>query len=316
MRLLLSLFLLAPLGIPALILLANLARSGHRWPDILVQFTAPALVGTVLLAIGYLVIRRRFHMIAAAIVGIGLLAVVWPQWAPEGERPAPDAPVIRVYSANVWIRNADIEAIRRSIEAADPDVVMLIELGAEARLHTDQLLEGYPYRTETRSSGERLERAVIAARFPITEFGRRADGLHAIMARGDTPIGPMTFIVTHLTRPWPFEYQYGQISQVEALTARVGPLDGPVLIAGDFNSVTTGRIGRMIRADMDLVAAPGWPGTWPSQLPSPLGMTIDQVYVTRDLAVRSRRLGDPNGSDHRPVVTEIGMAPSAGAEIF
>ena len=35
----------------ALILLANLVRSGHRWLDILVQFTAPALVGTVLLAV-------------------------------------------------------------------------------------------------------------------------------------------------------------------------------------------------------------------------------------------------------------------------
>jgi endonuclease/exonuclease/phosphatase (EEP) superfamily protein YafD len=316
MRLLLSLFLLAPLGVPALILLANLARSGHRWPDILVQFTAPALVGTVLLAIGYLVIRRHLHMIAAALVGLGLLAVVWPQWAPEGERPSPGAPVIRVYSANVWIRNPDVAAIRRSIEAADADIVMLIELGPEARDHMDDLLEGYPYRTETRSSGERLERAVIAARFPISEFGRRADGLHAIMATGETPLGPMTFIVTHLTRPWPFEYQYGQISQVESLTERVAPLDGPVLIAGDFNSVTAGRIGRMIRTDMDLVAAPGWPGTWPSQAPSPLGMTIDQVYVTRDLAVRSRRLGEPNGSDHRPVITEIGLAPSGQAEIF
>ena len=316
MRLLLSLLLLAPLGAPALILLANLVRSGHRWPDILVQFTAPALVGTVLLTIGYLVIRRRFHMIAAALVGFGLLAAVWPQWAPEGERPAPGSTVIRVYSANVWIRNADIAAMRRSIEAADPDVILLIELGPEAREGFDELLEGYPYRTETRTSGDRLERAVIAARFPIAEFGRRADGLHAVMARGETPIGPMTFIVTHLTRPWPFEYQYGQISQVEALTERVSALDGPVLIAGDFNSVTTGRIGRMIRRDMDLIAAPGWPGTWPSQAPSPFGMTIDQVYVTRDLAVRSRRLGEPNGSDHRPVITEIGVAPSSQTEIF
>ena len=302
MRFLISLVLLAPLGFPALVLLANLARSGHRWPDILVQFTAPALVGTVLLAIGYLVIRQRLHLIASALVGAGLLIAVWPQWAPEGERPAPGSPVIRVYSANVWIQNADTAAIRRSIEAADPDIIMLIELGPEAREGIDEILAGYPYRTETRTNGDRLERAVIAARFPIEEFGRRADGLHAVMAGAETPLGPMTFIVTHLTRPWPYEYQYGQISQVEALTERVSTLDGPVLIAGDFNSVTTGRIGRMIRRNMDLVAAPGWPGTWPSQVPSPLGMTIDQVDVTRDRAVRSRSLlsGGPETGDDAP----------------
>ena len=103
-------------------------------------------------------------------------------------------------------------------------------------------------------------------------------------------------------------------------TRLVGKARGPIFVNPFAEPGTedglTGRIGRMIRTDMDLVAAPGWPGTWPSQAPSPLGMTIDQVYVTRDLAVRSRRLGEPNGSDHRPVITEIGVAPSADREIF
>ncbi len=309
MKFLFGLFLLVPLGAPALILLAAILRSGHRWADILAQFVAPALVGTVILLIAYVLLRQRLNQVLAGLVAAGLLIAAWPQWAPEGGRPEPGAPVIRVYSANVWIRNTDVTAMRRSIEAADPDVIMLIELGPEARAQSDMLLAGYPYRSETAGVGDRLERAVIAARFPIEEFGRRADGLHAIMVRGETPLGPMTFVVTHLTRPWPFQYQYGQISQVEALTARVAPLDGPVVIAGDFNSVTTGRIGQMIRTDMALNAAPGWPGTWPSQLPGPGRITIDQVYVTRDLAIRDRRLGQRTGSDHMPVITEIGLAP-------
>jgi endonuclease/exonuclease/phosphatase (EEP) superfamily protein YafD len=37
-------------------------------------------------------------------------------------------------------------------------------------------------------------------------------------------------------------------------------------------------------------------------------MTIDQVYRTPDLALVSRKLGRPTGSDHRPVVTEITRA--------
>lgn len=309
MKFLFGLFLLIPLAAPAAILLAGLASSQHRWADILVQFAAPALVGTAILLVAYLLLRQRLNQLLATVVAIGLLWVVWPQWAPQGGRPAPEAPVIRVYSANVWIRNQDIEAMRRSIEAADPDVIMLIEMGPATRDQIDTLLAGYPYRSEPADQGDVLNRAIIAARFPISEFGRRPDGLHAVMARGETPLGPMTFIVTHLTRPWPFETQEGQITQVESLTARVTPLDGPVVIAGDFNSVTTGRIGRMIRADMDLNAAPGWPGTWPSQLPGPARITIDQVYITRDLAIRERRLGHRNGSDHMPVITEIGLAP-------
>ena len=51
------------------------------------------------------------------------------------------------------------------------------------------------------------------------------------------------------------------------------------------------------------IPAPGWPGTWPEALPSPLGITIDQVYRSPDLALVGRELGPPTGSDHRPVVT-------------
>lgn len=314
MKFLFGLLMLAPLGAPGLILLACLMDSDHRWADLLAQFAAPALVSAGVLLVTYLLLRQRLNQLLAGMVGLGLLVVVWPQWAPEGPRPEPEAPVIRVYSANVWIRNTDVEAMRRSIEDADPDVVMLIELGPEARSQADALLAGYPYRSETAGVGDRLERAVIAARFPIEEFGRTPDGLHAIMVRGGTPLGPMTFIVTHLTRPWPFWPQEGQIRQVEALTNRVSTLDSPAVIGGDFNSVTTGRIGQMIRNDMDLNAAPGWPGSWPSSLPGPARITIDQVYVTRELAVRSRRLGRPNGSDHLPIITEIGLAPVAASE--
>ena len=64
----------------------------------------------------------------------------------------------------------------------------------------------------------------------------------------------------------------------------------------------------IVKRDMDLIPAPGWPGTWPAQLPSFAGMTIDQVYRSPDLALLGRRLGRPSGSDHRPVVTRLTLA--------
>jgi 2-C-methyl-D-erythritol 4-phosphate cytidylyltransferase/2-C-methyl-D-erythritol 2,4-cyclodiphosphate synthase len=38
------------------------------------------------------------------------------------------------------------------------------------------------------------------------------------------------------------------------------------------------------------------------------GITIDQVYRSPDLALISRRIGEPTGSDHYPVVTEFTRA--------
>jgi endonuclease/exonuclease/phosphatase (EEP) superfamily protein YafD len=64
----------------------------------------------------------------------------------------------------------------------------------------------------------------------------------------------------------------------------------------------------MVQRDISLRPAAGFPGTWPAALPSALAITIDQVYASPDLAFISRRLGQPTGSDHRPVVTEITRA--------
>jgi endonuclease/exonuclease/phosphatase (EEP) superfamily protein YafD len=47
---------------------------------------------------------------------------------------------------------------------------------------------------------------------------------------------------------------------------------------------------------------------WPAQLPAALGISIDHVWTSPDLAVIQRRLGRPTGSDHRPVVTVLTRA--------
>ena len=239
-----------------------------------------------------------------------LVAAVGRQWFPGGPRPAADSPVMRLYSANLWARNQDVEAIAASIREADADVVVLIELGDAPAARLDEVLAGYPHRVATpridRPSGP--ARSVVASRLPLKAIADRPDGLHAVAATVSTSDGPVHLLGVHLTRPWPFEDQWGQISQTMALEAVVEDLDGPVVVAGDFNSVSNARIGRQVKGDIGLHAAPGFPGTWPAFLPSPLGITIDQVWATPDLAFVSRRLGAANGSDHRPVVTEITRA--------
>ena len=297
---------LIPLGVGV----AALSGIGHRWLDILAQFTAPALAATAAAAALLALTRLRAAALHGLFACAVLLAAVSPQWFPGGPRPAEGAPIVRLYSANLWAWNTDVEAIAASIRAADADMVVLIELGDAPAERLDQLLMGYPHRVATpridRPSGP--ARSVIASRLPLTVIPDRADGLHAVGATAQTSIGPVHLLGVHLTRPWPFQEQWGQISQTMALQAITNDLDGPLVAAGDFNSVSTARIGKQVRRDLGLHPAPGFPGTWPAFLPSPMGMTIDQVWATPDLAFVSRRLGGANGSDHRPVVTELTRA--------
>lgn len=291
---------------------AALSGIGHRWVDILAQFTSPMLLTAFAATLGCLILRLWPAVATGVLVNLILIIAVWPQWMTPMGRPMPDQPVIRVYSANLYVENTNVEAIRASIAAADADIVVLVEIGDAPAQRIEHILAGYPYRAvagrmDATSHGAR---SIVASRYPVAEkLPWRRDGLSAIGAIVETPLGPINVFGVHLTRPWPYEYQWGQITQTTALTARrAAAPPNSALVVGDFNSVSSARIGRQIKSDMKLLPAPGFPGTWPTRLPAFAGITIDQVYRSPDLALLSRRLGRPTGSDHYPVVTEFTRA--------
>ena len=301
-------FHLAALGLtcaPLPIALSALSGIGHRWIDLLALFTGPAVGATVLLIAGFLIVRqRRWAMAAGAVLAL-LLVAVWPQWLPAKGEPEAGAPVVRLYSANLFYLNNNADRIRASIEAADADVLVLIELAQEPAERIDEILEGYPHRVASMRLDQTRgpSRSLIASRYPLTALPDPPDGLHSVAAVAQTPLGRLNVVGVHLTRPWPYQPQWGQISQTMALADVRRDLTGPVIIAGDFNSVSSARIGRQVQGEMGLIPAPGVRGTWPAVLPAVFGVTIDQVYRSPELALISRGLGRPTGSDHRPVVT-------------
>lgn len=294
---------------PTFVGLVALSGMRNQYADLIAQFTAPALFATLGLGILLLLFRQRRWAAASLAPAALLLIAVSPQWFPTASRPEAGAASIRLYSANLWVRNRDVDAIAASIREADADVVMLIELGDATAPHLDAMVGNYPHRIASpridRPNG--AVRSVIASRYPLVALPR-PDTFEAVGATAMTPLGPVNFVSLHLTRPWPFEESWGQISQTMALDEMLQNLSGPVVVAGDFNSVSNARIGKMVQRDIGLRPAAGFPGTWPAALPSPLAITIDQVYTSPELAFVNRRLGRPTGSDHRPVVTEITRA--------
>lgn len=293
-------------GGPLVVALASLSGHGHRWVDILAQFVGPALVAAVTLFAAAAMLRSRMAVVATGLVLALTVMAGSPQWFPRRGWAAEDVG-FTLYFANLYVRNGDVEAIARSVREADADVVVLIEIGDASRPGLERILAGYPHVAATSriEGGSGPSSMLIASRWPLVERPIGLKHTVGVAAEVRTPSGPVTVAGVHLTRPWPFEYQWGQIIQAQSLIDWRKSVEGPLVIAGDFNSVSSARIGRMIRSEAGLVAAPGWPGTWPSFLPAEAGITIDQVYRSPDLAVTGRRIARHTGSDHRPVVVRL-----------
>lgn len=299
----LGLLLMPPFGVAA----AALSGVGHRWIDLVAQFTGPALIVAMTVVAAAAALRARALLMAAVIVSGLVLVAGSAQWAPPRGHPEPDSATLTLYSANLHRDNTDVEAIADSVQASDADLVVMVELGPVPAASLDRILAGYPYRVVTPSLDRHpgAVRSVIAGRQPVENARLHIPALSVIGARAETGLGPVTVAGVHMTRPWPYQIQWEQIRQAEGLVDWAAATPGPMLAAGDFNSVSSARIGRQLRAGGRLIPAPGWPGTWPSALPPFAGITIDQVYRSPELALIERRLGRDTGSDHRPVITRF-----------
>ncbi|WP_312136650.1 endonuclease/exonuclease/phosphatase family protein [Brevundimonas sp.] len=297
---------LAPLGLAV----ASLIQSGHRWPDLANQFVAPAFLASIAWLLFLLVLRLRPAALMAALTAGLLFWAVWPQWFPPRIALDPASETITVYSANVWARNTDVEAMARSIAEAKADIILLVEVGDAPAAELDSLLPDHPYRVVSIVGNRTVApaRALVASRWPLKPLKENVeDQLFSAAARVETPLGEIGVMSAHLTRPWPYQYQWAQINQTTDMAAERRRLGDAAIIAGDFNAVSSGRIGRQVKDSMGLIPAPtpAYAGTWPAKLPAFLGITIDQVWYSPELALVDRRLGLKNGSDHRPVITRF-----------
>ena len=115
----------------------------------------------------------------------------------------------------------------------------------------------------------------------------------------------MTLFAAHLILPFPFTRYDVQPAQADDVANTVAGVSGPRLLVGDFNAATWGAIVARPRerAGMNVLTGPG--GSWPTFLPRQMGIPIDHVMASPELALLSRRLLTVTGSDHRAVLTEI-----------
>lgn len=264
--------------------------------------------------------------------------VFWFQFAQWGH--AGEASSLRVATFNLNCRNPYPDQILEAIRATRADVVFLQETTVELeRFLSDQLQANYPYFYATGYDGRFAEeRLAFASRIQLRQVtysppGQGFFGFYTAMCPvGDTEV---KLINVHLT---PFmvhrgsgipaiwaEIQRAEGAHAEEMKAitRAFAIEQPVIIAGDFNSLSIFDAPRRL-AKMGFVdsfaakhdepdAHPTWHGTVDSTV---LRLRLDYIFHTRRLQTEKSEIIEKGGSDHLPVVSDLKLIePEEGADV-
>ncbi len=300
--------------LPALIALIHPAAVlAARWDwraDLLTHFQVPAL-GATALALAVLIRQRRR---AAAALAVLAVCQAWPLIQFYGPNPVPADPNatgrLRILMANVLSSNDDHERIARLIRREQPDVAGLVEVTHNWLADLEMARRDYPYHFELPAGGRGL--ALWLRKKPLDPVlldVPSPDGWPFLQVTIDLGGLPCRLWLVHPANPFLRRGLNLGITELDALAERIARAGGSRIVVGDMNTTDGSpyfgdflRISGLRDSRLGFGIQPSWP-TW-----SPLRIPIDHGFVSDDLAVIDRRLGPDIGSDHRPLILEVGPA--------
>lgn len=219
---------------------------------------------------------------------------------------------------NVLQDNRDYDRTANLIRDLDADIVLLLETDTAWVEAMGPALAGYP--AQLSRPLDNTYGLHFATRLPMADASIRD------LAQKDTPsvfatleAGGQRFRVIGLHPRPPVPGQDTEERDAELVVAAKETRERgmPVLAIGDFNDVAwsdTTRLFKRIGGFLDPRIGRGTYATFPADMVW-LGWPLDHVFVTEDFLLADMSVGEPVGSDHRPVIAEMCLSPDRGERL-
>jgi len=242
---------------------------------------------------------------------------------------------VRLMSWNSFFRNENVEGFRTALTERQPDILALQEVNSTL---VDELTanwqEIYPYMA-LYPTGTPAGMGIVS-RYPLhivslPDFDEET-GCNCQVVTIEIDKTAITLINAH---PWPPEIEFAMprhwsnllalntINQdpiFEQLMAKIEQVDGPLLVAGDLNTMPfQPNVKRLqsILTDSFVEAGSGLGYTFPADgsaynLPSIPFMRIDYIFHNQAWQAASTHVGVIHGSDHSYVLSDLILHPVTG----
>lgn len=244
-------------------------------------------------------------------VGLSIAVAAYWSWRLWPRRtagaPADAAPLLRLVSANLLYQNPDHDRSVARVAEAGADLVVLCEVTAAARVRFQRL--GFPHALDT-CSPDNLYGIAILSRFPLTlrSSGIGEDALPRHLA-ADLTVGgrQLCLVAIHPTNPLRISRAQRIPGEFEAIATLIAAAPEDLILVGDCNAAGWSSYLRELERKCGLGNDRRIRPSWPVWLPAPLRLPLDHVWVRGGLALLRADLGPRFGSDHLPLIAEIGF---------
>jgi endonuclease/exonuclease/phosphatase (EEP) superfamily protein YafD len=210
---------------------------------------------------------------------------------------------------NVLGKNAQHDRVVRYLREQSADLVLLMEVNDAWASTVANLKDLYPQQhvvARDDNFGIALLSRVAWRNIATLELGEA--NVPSIVAQFDFPPGACTLIGTHPLPPGSHRLAELRNEQLHELAQLAHQLPGPVVLAGDLNTTSYSPYFSDLLSSSGLRDSRQGRGIQASWGPLPFfEIAIDHCLVSADVAVLERHVGPHLGSDHRPVLVELGF---------
>jgi endonuclease/exonuclease/phosphatase (EEP) superfamily protein YafD len=286
-----------------------------------------------LLALPMLIYRRRLWAVAGLLAALWNIALAWPSIEANVRAvfadPPPKGRALKVVSFNLSYDNPDFSKTVDFLAKSGADVIGLAEVTPEAKAALGKLKSIYPHSIDCIGQDRFCELMLLSKKPLRFSFAGKIGPKLTYVASADIDWqgAPLSIAVTHIVLPFvtpdwaPLQTwipaddpspllsdtpALWQSVQVAVLAGYARSLGRDQIVMGDFNSAPWSAAQMAFRAATWLDNRGPLVATWPTALPAPLRVPIDTVFVGGGLTLRDLRAGPDLGSDHLPVIAEIG----------
>jgi endonuclease/exonuclease/phosphatase (EEP) superfamily protein YafD len=313
----LAIFILGLLILLTLVAIDSSVFGYNYIEEQLSHFQIQYWLGAMLLVLILAICRQNIYfwagLVAVAIISVNLLT-----WYTPSNTNA--KPWLKVLSANIWLYNQNYPKVIELVRKENPDIAMFYEVSAAGQMQLDTLNDILP------NSAGRDSGAIIYTKLSLndTKIWDKNSKLYntTVIENIQHQNRTFTLVATHPSSPSSEAQFFQRNQQLVDLAEYLANSPQPIVMGGDFNISMWSTYYRkfversgITNARQGFGVIPTWSPmrfrwTIPDVLQPWLSVPIDYIFTrsgTFNMRTTSMKAGKYIGSDHLPVIAEIGV---------